>query len=122
MIERPAIRSPFENKLILSVYNILSIDLLETWTTSDVNRDNQPRRSSALQIEAGDATGVLLGMAGGSRHGAEHAAISIATADHPDYFDSMVVFGGFMSHLFDTAPLALIVKQALAPRAPGDPT
>ena len=50
-----------------------------------------------------------------------HAAISVVTADHPDYFDPMVVIGGFMSHFFYTVPLALIVKQVLAPRAHGDP-
>jgi hypothetical protein len=43
-----------------------------------------------------------------------HAAIMIATTSHPDYFDPMVVIGGFMSHLFYAVPLALIVKQRLA--------
>jgi hypothetical protein len=42
-----------------------------------------------------------------------HAAIMIATTSHPDYFDPMVVIGGFMSHLFYAVPLALIVKQRL---------
>jgi hypothetical protein len=43
-----------------------------------------------------------------------HAAIMVATTSHPDYFDPMVVIGGFMSHFFYTVPLALIVKQRLA--------
>jgi hypothetical protein len=48
-----------------------------------------------------------------------HAAIMVATTSHPDYFDPMVVIGGFMSHFFYTVPLALIVKQRLAPKATG---
>ena len=40
-----------------------------------------------------------------------HVAISIATSDHPDYADPAVVIGGFVSHLFYTVPLALIVKH-----------
>src|SRR5216683_3103867 len=48
-----------------------------------------------------------------------HAAIMVATTSHPDYFDPMVVIGGFMSHFFYTVPLALIVKQRLAPDATG---
>ena len=43
-----------------------------------------------------------------------HAAIMVASNDHPNYFDPMVVIGGFMSHFFYTVPLALIVKQRLA--------
>jgi hypothetical protein len=43
-----------------------------------------------------------------------HAAIMVATNDHPDYFDPMVVIGGFMSHFFYAVPLALIVKHRLA--------
>ena len=42
-----------------------------------------------------------------------HAAIAIATNDHPNYLDPSVVIGGFMSHFFYTVPLALIVKQRL---------
>jgi hypothetical protein len=42
-----------------------------------------------------------------------HAAIAIATSDHPNYLDPTVVIGGFMSHFFYTVPLALIVKQRL---------
>jgi hypothetical protein len=42
-----------------------------------------------------------------------HAAIAIATNDHPNYLDPTVVIGGFMSHFFYTVPLALIVKQRL---------
>jgi hypothetical protein len=43
------------------------------------------------------------------------AVASIATTDHPDYFDPTVVIGGFMSHFFYSVPLALIVKRRLAP-------
>jgi hypothetical protein len=43
-----------------------------------------------------------------------HAAIMVATNDHPNYFDPMVVIGGFMSHFLYAVPLALIVKQRLA--------
>jgi hypothetical protein len=43
-----------------------------------------------------------------------HAAIMVATADHPNYFDPNVVIGGFMSHLFYAVPLALYVKRKLA--------
>jgi hypothetical protein len=44
-----------------------------------------------------------------------HAAIMVATNDHPNYFDPNVVIGGFMSHLFYTVPLALFVKHRLTP-------
>lgn len=44
-----------------------------------------------------------------------HAAIMIASDDHPDYYDPVVIIGGFMSHFFFTVPLALIVKRQLAP-------
>jgi hypothetical protein len=43
-----------------------------------------------------------------------HAAIMVVSANHPDYFDPMVIIGGFMSHFFYAVPLALIVKQRLA--------
>ena len=43
-----------------------------------------------------------------------HLAISIASDNHPDYLDPAVIIGGFMSHLFFTVPLALIVKRRLA--------
>jgi hypothetical protein len=43
-----------------------------------------------------------------------HAAIAVAGDNHPDYLDPVVVIGGFMSHLFFTVPLALIVKKRLA--------
>ncbi|WP_315837863.1 hypothetical protein [Bradyrhizobium prioriisuperbiae] len=43
-----------------------------------------------------------------------HAAIMVATTNHPDYFDPMVVIGGFMSHFFYAVPLALFVKTRLA--------
>jgi hypothetical protein len=42
-----------------------------------------------------------------------HAAIMVAIADHPNYFDPNVVIGGFMSHLFYAVPLALYVKGKL---------
>jgi hypothetical protein len=42
-----------------------------------------------------------------------HAAIMIASDNHPDYFDPVVIIGGFMSHFFFTIPLALIVKRRL---------
>jgi hypothetical protein len=45
-----------------------------------------------------------------------HAAIMIASDNHPNYFDPVVIIGGFMSHFFFTVPLALIVKQQLAER------
>jgi hypothetical protein len=48
-----------------------------------------------------------------------HAAIMVATTSHPDYFDPMVVIGGFMSHFFYAVPLALIVKHRLASQATG---
>jgi hypothetical protein len=40
-----------------------------------------------------------------------HAAIMIASTNHPDYGDPTVIIGGFMSHLFFTVPLALVVKR-----------
>ena len=40
-----------------------------------------------------------------------HAAISIASTDHPNYLDPVVIIGGFVSHLFFALPLALIVKR-----------
>lgn len=42
-----------------------------------------------------------------------HAAIALATDNHPNYLDPMVIIGGFMSHFFYTVPLALIVKHRL---------
>jgi predicted anti-sigma-YlaC factor YlaD len=48
-----------------------------------------------------------------------HAAIMVASTNHPDYFDPMVVIGGFMSHFFYAVPLALIVKKHLAPEIAG---
>ncbi len=42
-----------------------------------------------------------------------HAAIMVATNDHPNYFDPNVVIGGFISHLFYAVPLALYVKRKL---------
>jgi hypothetical protein len=43
-----------------------------------------------------------------------HVAIMVASDNHPDYYDPVVVIGGFMSHVFFTVPLALIVKLRLA--------
>ena len=45
-----------------------------------------------------------------------HAAIALVTNDHPNYLDPNVIIGGFMSHLFYTVPLALVVKQRLTSR------
>lgn len=42
-----------------------------------------------------------------------HVAIALATDNHPNYLDPMVVVGGFMSHFFFAVPLALIVKHRL---------
>lgn len=50
---------------------------------------------------------------------AMHAAIMIASSNHPDYFDPMVVIGGFMSHFFYAVPLALVVKRYLGASAAG---
>ena len=47
---------------------------------------------------------------------AMHVAISIASDNHPNYYDPAVIIGGFMSHFFFTVPLALTVKRLLAPR------
>jgi hypothetical protein len=43
-----------------------------------------------------------------------HAAIMVVSDNHPNYFDSAVVIGGFMSHIIFTVPMALIVKRRLA--------
>jgi hypothetical protein len=48
-----------------------------------------------------------------------HVAIALASSNHPDYFDPNVVIGGFMSHLFFTVPLALVVKRRLATATAG---
>lgn len=45
-----------------------------------------------------------------------HVAISVVSANHPNYLDPNVIIGGFMSHFFFTVPLALIVKQRLMSR------
>ena len=42
-----------------------------------------------------------------------HVAIAIASNDHPNYLDPLVIIGGFMSRFFYAVPLALIVKQRL---------
>jgi hypothetical protein len=36
-----------------------------------------------------------------------HVAIMIVSSNHPNYYDPNVIVGGFMSHFFFTAPLAL---------------
>ena len=43
-----------------------------------------------------------------------HAAIMIASSNHPDYTDPAVIIGGFMSHFCFAVPLALVVKRMLA--------
>jgi hypothetical protein len=48
-----------------------------------------------------------------------HVAIAVVSSNHPNYLDPNVIIGGFMSHLFFAVPLALIVKQRLAPDAKG---
>ena len=45
-----------------------------------------------------------------------HVAIALVSNDHPNYLDPNVIIGGFMSHLFYTVPLALVVKQGLTSR------
>jgi hypothetical protein len=42
-----------------------------------------------------------------------HAAIMVASTNHPNYYDPVVIVGGFMSHIFFTVPLALVVKRRL---------
>jgi hypothetical protein len=49
---------------------------------------------------------------------AMHVAIMIASTNHPNYYDPIVIIGGFMSHFCFTVPLALIVKKMLAPATP----
>jgi hypothetical protein len=46
-----------------------------------------------------------------------HAAIIIASHDHPNYYDPVVIIGGFMSHIFFTVPMALVVKRLLVLRS-----
>jgi hypothetical protein len=48
---------------------------------------------------------------------AMHVAISIASDNHPNYYDPAVIIGGFISHFVFTAPLALTVKRLMATRA-----
>lgn len=43
-----------------------------------------------------------------------HGAIAAISTSHPDYLDPVVIIGGFMSHLFFTVPLALVVKRRMA--------
>lgn len=43
-----------------------------------------------------------------------HLAIVLVSSSHPNYTDPNVVIGGFMSHIFFTVPLALVVKRQLA--------
>jgi hypothetical protein len=46
-----------------------------------------------------------------------HAAIMIASNNHPNYLDPVVIIGGVMSHIFFAVPLALVVKRQLADRS-----
>jgi hypothetical protein len=46
-----------------------------------------------------------------------HVAITIASDNHPNYYDPVVIIGGFMSHFFFTVSLALTVKRLLASRS-----
>jgi hypothetical protein len=46
---------------------------------------------------------------------AMHVAIMIASNDHPNYYDPVVIIGGVMSHVFFTVPMALTVKRMLDP-------
>jgi hypothetical protein len=42
-----------------------------------------------------------------------HLAIVVVSDSHPNYTDPNVVIGGFMSHIFFTVPLALVIKRRL---------
>jgi hypothetical protein len=42
-----------------------------------------------------------------------HLAIVLVSDSHPNYTDPNVVIGGFMSHIFFTVPLALVIKRRL---------
>ena len=44
-----------------------------------------------------------------------HTAIATVSTSHPDYLDPTVIIGGFMSHIFFTVPLALVVQRKLGP-------
>ena len=46
-----------------------------------------------------------------------HLAIVVVSDSHPNYTDPNVVIGGFMSHIFFTVPLALVIKRRLEPLA-----
>lgn len=50
---------------------------------------------------------------------AMHLAIVVVSDSHPNYTDPNVVIGGFMSHIFFTVPLALVVKRRLATATDG---
>jgi hypothetical protein len=43
-----------------------------------------------------------------------HVAISLASNDHPNYHDPVVIIGGFMSHFFFAVPMALVVKRSVS--------
>jgi hypothetical protein len=43
-----------------------------------------------------------------------HLAIAVVSTSHPDYTDPVVIIGGFMSHLFFTVPMALVIQRRLA--------
>jgi hypothetical protein len=106
-------------KSIFSIYITLSIDLLETCTPDDVNWDYQSRRSSA-PIASGQLMGDFIYggrppvHAPGARECRDlggHSGPSRLCRSHSGD-------RGFVSRFFYTAPLSLIVKQALAPQAP----
>jgi len=46
-----------------------------------------------------------------------HVAIAIASDNHPNYLDPVIIIGGVMSHFCFTVPLALIVKRMLVSTA-----
>jgi hypothetical protein len=46
-----------------------------------------------------------------------HVAISIASNDHPNYHDPVVIIGGIMSHFFFAVPMALVVKRLMSPHS-----
>jgi hypothetical protein len=43
-----------------------------------------------------------------------HAAIMVASDNHPNYYDPNVIIGGFMSHFFFAVPMALYVKHRMS--------
>jgi hypothetical protein len=43
-----------------------------------------------------------------------HAAIMVASDNHPNYYDPNVIIGGFMSHFFFAVPMAMVVKHRMS--------